>query len=77
MVRSVQSIRSHAVILVGHDEFGNHDARARALAGHAVELELIVRAVNHAQPLVDVAQPDAAALDPIAVIGRTPRRRCR
>ena len=43
-----------------HDELRNHDARARALAGHAVELQLVVGAVDHAQPLVDVAQADAA-----------------
>ena len=29
--------------------------------GHAVELQLVVGAVDRAQPLVDVAQADAAA----------------
>ena len=44
-----------------HHQLRNHDARAGALAGHAVELQLVVRAVDHPQPLVDVAQADAAA----------------
>ena len=54
-----------------HDQLGDHDARARAFAGHAIELQLVIRAVDHAQALVDVAQADAAAaLTRSGVIGR-------
>ena len=44
------------------DQLGNLDAGAGAFAGHAVELQLVVGAVDDAQPLVDVAQADAAGL---------------
>ena len=44
-----------------HDHLRNDDARAGALAGDAIELELVVGAVDDAQALVDVLQPDAAA----------------
>ncbi len=54
-------VHRQAVILAGTDELRNDDARARAFAGHAVELQLVVGAVDDAQPLVDVAQADAAA----------------
>ena len=47
----------------GH--FGNHDARAGALARHAVELKLIVCAINDPKALVDVAEPDPRAFDPL------------
>src|SRR5712692_4189287 len=51
---------------LGRDPFwdgqlGNLDARARPVARDALELELIVGAVNGPQALVDVAQPDPTA----------------
>src|SRR3990167_3450674 len=45
---------------VGHDQLGNLEAGAGALTGDAAEPYGVVGAVDDAQPLVDVAQPDAA-----------------
>src|SRR5687767_13872290 len=60
----------------GNAELGDDDPRAGALPRNAVELQLIVGAVNNAQALVDVAQSDARAFhapglgrcDPDAVV---------
>src|SRR6266536_1739327 len=46
---------------LGQPEFRNLDARAGALPGHAGELQVVVRPVDRAQALVDVAETDAAA----------------
>ena len=63
----------YAISLAGrHAELRDDDPRARALAGHAVELQLVVRAVDDAQALVDVAQPDAGALHAPGVGRRDP-----
>src|SRR3990170_5846737 len=45
----------------GQGELRNFDARARALAGDARQLQTIVRPVDRPQAFVDVAQADAAA----------------
>ena len=52
--------RLRRVIFGGHHELGNDDACARAFAGDAIELQLVIGAVDHAQAFVDVAQTDAA-----------------
>src|SRR5436190_4498440 len=44
---------------LGNRQFRNFDRGRGATAGHARELELIVRAVNRAQPFVHVAEADA------------------
>src|SRR5262245_18563428 len=46
---------------LGNRELGDLDARPGALAGNAPQLELTPLAVNRAEPLVHVAQPDALA----------------
>ena len=60
-----------------HDQLRDHDPRAGAFAGNAIELQLVVRAVDHPQPLVDVAEPDAAGLHPLDVSRAGRPRRCR
>src|SRR5688572_25931028 len=45
---------------VGGDDLGDFNACRRALVGPALKLELVRRAVNDAEPFVDVAQADAA-----------------
>src|SRR4029079_818884 len=54
----------------GH--FGDDDARAGAAARYAVELQLIVRPVDYAQPLVHIAQADAAPRDALHLGCREP-----
>src|SRR5206468_6261680 len=54
----------------GDYQLGDDNPRARAFARHAVELELIVCAVDDAQAFVDVAQADSAGIDSIGVIRR-------
>src|SRR3954454_8539965 len=44
-----------------HDQLRDHDSCAGPLPRDAVELKLVVGAVDHLQPLVDVAQTDARA----------------
>src|SRR5205085_5815529 len=60
-----------------HDaKLGDDDARARALPWYAVKLELVVRAINHAEALVHISQANARPLhapgvrrqDPDAVV---------
>src|SRR6266545_3166081 len=46
---------------LGQPEFRNLDARAGALPWHAGELQVVVRPVDRAQALVDVAETDAAS----------------
>src|SRR5437667_6239971 len=46
---------------LGRGELRDLDAGAGAGARHARELEVIIRAVDHPQALVHVAQPDAVA----------------
>src|SRR5476649_670739 len=58
-------LRCHAL---GNRELGNFNGSRRALPGHAPQLQLVVLAVNRAEPLVDVAEPDAAVermLEPV------------
>src|SRR5439155_19050896 len=52
-----------------HHQLGDDDPGARPLAGDAVELELIVRAVDDAQPFVHVAQTNSAARHAVHVRG--------
>src|SRR6185295_11660671 len=46
---------------LGQRQIGNLDAGAGALAGDAPQLELVVGAVDGAEPFVDVAQADPVA----------------
>src|SRR5688572_8962939 len=51
----------------GDDQFGNHDARAGTLPRNAVEVKLVICAVDHVKALVDVAKADAAGLAGVRV----------
>ena len=76
---------SRGDLLAAASEHGNLDAGAGALAGRAREREAAGGAVEHAQPLVDVAQADAArqrVLQPLvgdaeAVVFDLDDRQCR
>ena len=68
-----RSHRGQAGIFVGMASSGITIRAHVPSPRHAVELELIVGAVNHAQAFVDVLQPDAAACRQVAALGREPR----
>src|SRR6266853_1494036 len=56
--RRSMTLRRHAF---GNRQLGNLQTDGGALAGHALQLELVVGAVNGSKALVDVAEADAAA----------------
>ena len=66
-----RSHRGQAGIFVGTTSSGITMRAQVPSARHAVELELVVRAVDDAQPLVDVPQADAAACRQVPRVGLT------
>src|SRR5436190_16166278 len=69
MARSVSALAISSGNPRRDRQIGKHDPGARALTRNAVELELVIGAVDHAEALVDVPQPDAAAFDAVHVDG--------
>ena len=65
--QSADRVASRAHPVAGTSSSGMTMRAQVPFTGHAVELQLVVGAVNHLQPLVDVAQPDAAGLHPLGV----------